>query len=125
MAAKGEGRRTDVNEAIAIAKYQRIAPRKVRIVMDTVRGCAVGEAIGRLKFMPQRGARVLEKVLKSAVANAEDRGVGDVDQLVIARAWVDQGPSLKRIRPRPQGRANRILKHSSHVTVVVAPAGKG
>jgi large subunit ribosomal protein L22 len=117
--------KTSGNEAIAIAKFQRIAPRKVRQVMDTVRGRPVGEAMSRLKFMPQRGARVLEKVLKSAVANAEDRGVGDVDELVVARAWVDQGPSLKRIRSAPQGRAHRIIKHSSHVSVVVAPAGKG
>jgi large subunit ribosomal protein L22 len=108
--------KTSGNEAIAIAKFQRIAPRKVRQVMDTVRGRPVGEAMSRLKFMPQRGARVLEKVLKSAVANAE---------LVVARAWVDQGPSLKRIRSAPQGRAHRIIKHSSHVSVVVAPAGKG
>jgi len=117
--------RTSSEEAIAIAKFLRIAPRKVRQVMDTVRGRPVGEAMSLLKFMPQRGARVLEKVLKSAVANAEDRGVGDVDRLVVARAWVDQGPSLKRIRSAPQGRAHRILKHTSHVTVVVGPAGKG
>jgi large subunit ribosomal protein L22 len=109
-------------EVRATAKYQRIAPRKVRLVMDTVRGIPAGEALGRLKFMPQRAARVVEKVVKSAVANAEDRNVGDVDDLVIRSAWVDQGPTLKRIRPRAQGRANRILKHTSHVTVVVSPA---
>ena len=107
-------------EVRATARYLRIAPRKVRLVMDTVRGRPAGEALGALKFMPQRAARVVEKGLKSAVANAEDRNLGDVDALVISRAWVDQGPTLKRIRPAPQGRANRILKHTSHVTVVVS-----
>jgi len=107
-------------EVRATARYQRIAPRKVRLVMDTVRGCPAGEALSRLKFMPHHAARVVEKVLKSAVANAEDRNVGDVDALTISKAWVDVGPTLKRIRPAPQGRAHRILKHSSHVTVVVS-----
>ncbi len=110
-------------EVKATAKYQRIGPRKARLVIDAIRGVAAGEALNRLKFMPQKAARMVEKVLKSAVANAEDRQVGDVDELVISSAWSDQGPSLKRIRPRAQGRANRILKPSSHITIVVSPRG--
>lgn len=112
-------------EAQATAKFQRIGPRKVRLVLDTIRGCAAGDALNRLKFMPHHAARVVEKVLKSAVANAEDRQIGDVDDLKVSRAWADQGPTLKRIRARAQGRANRILKPTSHITVVVSASGTG
>jgi len=114
----------DTNKATATARYQKIAPSKARLVMDTVRGRPVGEALSRLKFMPNRAARVVEKVLGSAVANAADRGVGDVDRLVVAAGWVDQGPTQKRVEQRAQGRANRILKRTAHVTVVVAPDAK-
>ncbi len=107
-------------EVRATAKYLRVGPRKARLVLDIIRGTAVGDAMNQLKFMPNAAARLVEKVLKSAVANAEDRQVGDVDDLIVSQAWVDQGPTLKRFRPRAQGRANRILKRSSHITVVVA-----
>ncbi|MFQ5509695.1 MAG: 50S ribosomal protein L22 [Leptospirillia bacterium] len=110
-------------EVQATAKYQRIGARKVRMVVDVIRGAGAEDALSRLKFMPQKAARMVEKVLKSAVANAEDREVGDVDELVVTRAWVDQGPTLKRIRARAQGRANRILKPTSHITIVVSPKG--
>ena len=110
-------------EARATSKFLRLGPNKARLVVDTIRGRRVGDAFNMLKFMPQAAARVVEKVLKSAVANAEDRQVGDVDELIISKVWVDQGPTLKRFRPRAQGRANRILKRTSHVTVVVAPEG--
>jgi large subunit ribosomal protein L22 len=113
-----------MSEVRATAKYLRISPTKVRLVLDIIRGDRAGEALNRLKFMPQAAARVVEKVLKSAVANAEDREVGDVDQLVISSCWADQGPTLKRFRPRAQGRAGRILKRTSHITVVVAPDGQ-
>ncbi len=108
-------------QARATSKYLRLGPRKARLVADSIRGAAVGDALNSLKFMPQAAARVVEKVVKSAVANAEDLEIGDVDELVVSGIWVDQGPTLKRIRPGAQGRANRILKRSSHITVVVSP----
>lgn len=106
-------------EAQAIAKYVRIAPRKIRVVMDLVRGKNVGEAFAILKFTPKVGAEVIEKVLKSAIANAEHNFDMNVDNLYISAACVDQGPTLKRIHPRSRGQAFKILKRSSHVTVVV------
>lgn len=106
-------------EAKAVAKYIRIAPRKIRIVMDLIRGKNVGEAFAILKFTPKVGAEVIEKVLKSAVANAEHNFDMNADKLYIASAYVDQGPTLKRIHPRSRGQAFKILKRSSHVTVVV------
>lgn len=106
-------------EAKAVAKYIRIAPRKIRIVMDLIRGKNVGEAFAILKFTPKVGAEVIEKVLKSAVANAEHNFDMNADKLYIASAYVDQGPTLKRIHPRSRGQAFKILKRSSHVTVVI------
>lgn len=106
-------------EAKSVAKYIRIAPRKIRVVMDLIRGKNVGEAFAILKFTPKVGAEVIEKVLKSAVANAEHNFDMNVDKLYIASAYVDQGPTLKRIHPRSRGQAFKILKRSSHVTVVV------
>lgn len=106
-------------EAKAVAKYVRIAPRKVRIVMDLIRGKNIGEAFAILKYTPKVGAEVIEKVLKSAVANAEHNNDMNVDNLYISAAYVDQGPTLKRIHPRSRGQAFKILKRSSHVTVVV------
>ncbi|GBG55992.1 50S ribosomal protein L22 [bacterium BFN5] len=106
-------------EAKAVAKYVRIAPRKVRIVMDLIRGKNIGEALAILKYTPKVGAEVIEKVLKSAVANAEHNNDMNVDKLYVAAAYVDQGPTLKRIHPRSRGQAFKILKRSSHVTVVV------
>ncbi len=106
-------------EAKAVAKYIRIAPRKIRIVMDLIRGKNIGEAFAILKYTPKVGAEVIEKVLKSAVANAEHNNDLNVDKLYVAAAYVDQGPTLKRIHPRSRGQAFKILKRSSHVTVVV------
>jgi large subunit ribosomal protein L22 len=106
-------------EAKSVAKYIRVAPRKIRIVMDLIRGKQIGEAFAILKFTPKVGADVIEKVLKSAVANAEHNFDMNVDNLYIAAAYVDQGPTLKRIHPRSRGQAFKILKRSSHVTVVV------
>ena len=107
-------------EAKAVAKYVRIAPRKVRVVMNLVRGKSVAEAFAILKFTPKAGADVIEKVLKSAVANAENNFDMNVDKLYISSAYVDQGPTLKRIHPRSRGQAFSILKWTSHVTVVVS-----
>ena len=106
-------------EAKAVAKYIRIAPRKVRVVMDLIRGQSVAEAFAILKFTPKAGADVIEKVLKSAVANAENNFDMNVDNLYVSTAYVDQGPTLKRIHPRSRGQAFSILKRTSHVTVVV------
>ena len=106
-------------EVKATAKYIRIAPRKVRIVMNLVRGKSVTDALAILKFTPKIGADAVEKVLRSAVANAENNFDMDVDRLFISSAFVDQGPTLKRIHPRSRGQAFKILKHTSHITVAV------
>ena len=107
-------------EAKAVAKYIRIAPRKVRVVMNLIRGKNVADAFAILKFTPKVGADVIEKVLKSAVANAENNFDMNVDKLYVSSAYVDQGPTLKRIHPRSRGQAFSIFKRTSHVTVVVA-----
>ncbi len=107
-------------EAKAVAKYVRIAPRKVRVVMNLIRGKNVADAFAILKFTPKVGADVIEKVLKSAVANAENNFDMNVDKLYVSSAYVDQGPTLKRIHPRSRGQAFSIFKRTSHVTVVVA-----
>lgn len=106
-------------EAKAIARHIRIAPRKIRIVIDLIRGKNVGEAFAILKHTPKVGAEVLEKVLKSAVANAEHNYDLNTDALYVSQAFVDQGPTLKRIHPRSRGQAFKILKRTSHVTLAV------
>ena len=106
-------------EAKAVAKYVRVAPRKVRVVMDLIRGKNVAEALAILKFTPKVGADVIEKVLKSAFANAENNFDMNVDKLYVSSAYVDQGPTLKRIHPRSRGQALRNLQQAAHRTVVV------
>lgn len=106
-------------EVKAIAKYVRIAPRKVNLVAAEIRGKQVDEALAILKFTPKRGAEVLEKVVKSAIANAENNNNLDRENLYISEAYANQGPTLKRWRPRSQGRAYPILKRTSHVGVTV------
>ena len=106
-------------EAKATAKYIRIAPRKVRIVADIIRGKSVGEAIAILQHTPKVASEVIEKVLKSAIANAEHNFDMNVDALYVSTIYVDQGPTMKRIHPRSRGQAFKILKRSSHVTVMV------
>ncbi|WP_425059814.1 50S ribosomal protein L22 [Sporomusa carbonis] len=106
-------------EAKAIARHIRIAPRKIRIVIDLIRGKNVGEAFAILKHTPKVGAEVVEKVLKSAVANAGNNYDMNTDALYVSQAFVDQGPTLKRIHPRSRGQAFKILKRTSHVTLVV------
>jgi large subunit ribosomal protein L22 len=107
-------------EVNATAKYIRIAPRKLRIVMNLIRGKKVSEAFAILKFTPKVGSEVVEKVLRSAVANAEHNNDMNVDNLYVSTCFVDQGPTMKRIHPRSRGQAFKILKHSSHVTVCVS-----
>ena len=106
-------------EARAIAKHVRIAPRKIRIVADLVRGKNVSEAMAILKFTPKVGSKVVEKVIRSAAANAEHNNDMNVDALYISEIFVDQDSTMKRIHPRSRRQAFKILKKSSHVTVVV------
>ena len=106
-------------EAKAIAKYVRIAPRKVRIVIDLIRGKNVVESLAVLKNTPKVASDVIYKVLKSAIANAENNYDMNSDALFVSAAFVDQGPTMKRVHPRSRGQAFKILKRSSHVTVVV------
>lgn len=106
-------------ESKAVAKFVRITPRKVRVVLDIIRGKNVAEAFAILKFTPKAGAEVVEKVLRSAVANAENNFDMDVDKLFIKTAFADGGPTMKRIHPRSRGQAFKILKRTSHVTIVV------
>ena len=107
-------------EAKAIARYVRISPTKVRIVVDLIRGKSVGEAISTLKHTPKVGSEVVLKVLHSAMANAEHNSNMSVDRLIVSTVHVDQGPTMKRIHPRSRGQAFKILKRSCHVTVAVA-----
>jgi len=109
-------------EARAVAKYVRIAPRKVRRVVDLVRGKYVDEALSILKFVPNRAAKQVSKVVASAAANAENNLGADRELLKVSLAFVDQGPTMKRIQPRAMGRAYRILKRSSHITIRVTEA---
>ncbi|QXE01859.1 LSU ribosomal protein L22P [Terribacillus aidingensis] len=112
-------------QAKAMAKSVRIAPRKVRLVVDLIRGKNVGEAIAILRHT-QRGASLpVEKVLRSAVANAEHNYEMDTDNLIISEAFVNEGATLKRFRPRAQGRASQINKRTSHITVVVTEKKEG
>ncbi|MDA8442892.1 MAG: 50S ribosomal protein L22 [Peptococcaceae bacterium] len=112
-------------QAKAVAKYIRISPRKVRLVVDLIRGKGVGEAFAVLKFTPNGSTEAVEKVLKSAVANAEHNFEMDADNLIVSEIYVDQGPTMKRIMPRAMGRADTIRKRSSHITVVVSEKKEG
>ncbi len=109
-------------EVRAQAKWVRVSARKARLVTDHIRGRSVPEARTVLAFTPRAAAREVEKVLKSAVANAEANHGMTGDNLLVAAAYVDEGPTMKRFRPRAQGRAYRIRKRTSHITIVVAPA---
>ncbi len=113
-------------EIKARAQHLRISPFKMRLLVRPLKGKKVEEALNLLAFMPQRGARLMRKVVEAAVANAEGRPQVDVDNLFIKKVWVDGGPVLKRFQPRAMGRVNRILKRSSHVTVILdEKIGKG
>ncbi len=106
-------------EARAIAKHIRVSPRKARAVVDLIRGKAVGEADAILRFNPRAAAEIVDKVLNSAVANAEKNLKLKPETLFVSQAFVDEGSTLKRIRPRAMGRASAIHKRTSHITVVV------
>ena len=106
-------------EARAILKYARISPRKVKIVLDLIRNQPADKAMAILRFTPKSACEYLEKLLKSAMANAENNHNMDVSKLYVAECFVCPGPTLKRIMPRAKGSADRILKRTSHVTIVV------
>jgi len=106
-------------EARAIARYVGVSPRKARLVVDLVRGKSASEAANILRFTEKGPAEVVGKVLASAVANAEHNLKVNPETLVVSEAYVNEGPTMKRIRPRAQGRAFRIRKRSSHITIVV------
>ena len=114
---------TDIasREVRATAKYVRVSPGKARLVVDLVRGKSVAAAFDILHFCDRHVAVDVEKVLRSAVANAENNNGMRAQDLVVKTAYVDEGPSLKRIRPRAKGSASRINKRMSHITIVVAP----
>jgi len=105
--------------ARATAKYILISPYKARLVIDLIRGKSVGEALNILDTTPKKASRLIKKVLLSAVANAENNYGMDVDRLVVSKAIVNEGPRLKRIWPRAWGRASRIMKRMSHITIEV------
>ena len=108
-------------EAKAILKYARITPRKARRVVDLIRGKRASDALVSLRFMPYRGAKFVEKVLRSAMANAENKSRQvDIDRLKVKTALVDNGPFMKRMEPRAMGRANVIKKRSCHITIVLS-----
>ena len=103
----------------AILKYARISPTKVRRVAKIIKGKKAGEAMVSLSFLPHRGSRIVSKVLRSAMANAEQKKVADPESMRISGALVDQGPTMKRMRPRAMGRADVIKKRSSHITLIL------
>jgi large subunit ribosomal protein L22 len=107
-------------ETLAKHNFARISPQKARLVADQIRGKSVDQALEVLTFSNKKAAELIKKVLESAIANAEHNEGADIDDLNVAKIFVDEGPVMKRIMPRAKGRADRILKRSSHITVVVA-----
>ena len=107
-------------EVKAVSRYVRISPQKVRKLVGAIKGEPVESGLSILKFMPQKAAGIVEKIVRSAVANADQKPEVDVDSLVIRNVIVDQGPTLKRFRARARGRGSRILKRTSHITVILA-----
>ncbi|AJF07234.1 50S ribosomal protein L22 [Geoalkalibacter subterraneus] len=106
-------------ESSAKLRYARLSAQKARLVVDLVRGRNVQDALTVLKYSPQKAAGIVSKLVASAVANAEQKGVSDVDRLYVKQIFVNQGPALKRFIPRAMGRASRIRKPTSHITVVL------
>lgn len=109
-------------QAEATLKYSRISAQKARLVADQIRGMHVEQALDLLTFSTKKGAVIVKKLVESAVANAENNEGADIDELKVAAVQVNEGPTMKRIRARAKGRASRILKRTSHITVTVAEA---
>jgi large subunit ribosomal protein L22 len=108
----------------ATLRYVRLSPQKTRLVADQIRGKRVDKALDILGFSNKKAAFVIKKVLESAIANAEHNAGSDIDELKVTKVYVNQGPTLKRLRPRARGRADRLLKPTSHITVTVAEQEK-
>ena len=106
-------------QAVATLRFARISAQKGRLVADQIRGLPAEEALNTLQFSKKKGADMMKKVLDSAIANAENNEGADVDELKVTAVMVDEGPTMKRIRARAKGRASRILKRSSHITITV------
>jgi len=106
-------------EVAAKLRFARISPQKTRLIADQIRGQSVEKALQTLTFSPKKAAGIVKKVLESAIANAEHNEGADIDELKIAKVYVDEGPTYKRMQARAKGRGNRILKRTSHITVVV------
>lgn len=107
-------------ETIAKLRFARISPQKARLIADEVRGMPVERALEILQFSTKKAAQIMRKVLESAVANAEHNEGADIDELRISTLMVDEGPTMKRMKPRARGRADRIFKRTSHITIRVA-----
>ncbi|CCQ12702.1 LSU ribosomal protein L22p (L17e) [Pseudoalteromonas luteoviolacea B = ATCC 29581] len=107
-------------EALAKHKYASSSAQKARLVADQIRGLPVARALDILAYSPKKAAALVKKVLESAIANAEHNEGADIDELKVAKVFVDEGPTMKRIMPRAKGRADRILKRTSHITIVVS-----
>jgi large subunit ribosomal protein L22 len=107
-------------EVLAKHRFARTSAQKARLVADQIRGKSVANALELLAYSPKKAATLVKKVLESAIANAEHNEGADIDELKVAKVFVDEGPTMKRIKPRAKGRADRILKRTSHITVVVA-----
>ncbi len=120
---QNRGRKVAPNQAMAIAKFVRVPPRKARLVMDAVRGKYALDALNFLRFIPNRAAGYISKALASAVANAANNHGLSPDNLKLVEARIDEGPRMKRMQPRAQGRAYAILKRMSHITVIVEDGG--
>ena len=106
-------------EVAARLKYARISAQKVRLVADQVRGKPVEQALQLLAFSPKKAAAIIKKVLESAIANAEHNEGADIDELKVSQIYIDEGPSMRRWKPRAKGRVNHIIKRTSHLTVMV------
>lgn len=124
MEEKAMENEVDSIEAKAVLKYARISSRKVKIVADLIRGKNVDEALSILKFAPKASSEILEKLLKSAIANAENNHFMDRQKLYVAEIYANQGPTLKRIRPAAKGSAVRIRKRTSHITIILREMSK-
>ena len=107
-------------EVMAKHRYARISPQKCRLIADQIRGLPVERALNTLNFGVTKSAGLMKRVLESAIANAEHNEGADIDELRVSKVYVDEGPTMKRIQPRAKGRANRILKRTSHITVCVS-----
>ncbi|MDT0619355.1 MAG: 50S ribosomal protein L22 [Salinisphaeraceae bacterium] len=109
-----------MTDSFAKLRFARISPQKARLIADQVRGMPVERALETLRFQPKKAARTIHKVLESAIANAEHNEGADIDELKVSVIMVDEGPTMKRIKPRARGRADRIFKRTSHITIRVA-----